>query len=425
MMNQPSTFPLHPAVMTPAPRWRSRVSIAGLSLTGILLFITGVFVTGSGFLSLRPDVFGLRLHPYLIPVAIAFLPMVLTRIQTFPVKILVTLLVFTGIYFLSVFNGAIAIGEIVKLGSAVVTVVTCALLVRRRGDFVAGVLGLSISAAALAYNGLTVDTVAGVEAVEGANKNSYSLFALPAILLAGYIALWMPTVPMLAKSAPIVCAVPALAAIFMSGNRSGYLGAVLVGAMLFWNRKGKGMLLVGAIGAIVAFGIIQYGSTKVFSERMRQTAKGNESDDYRRDILWACWDIAIQNPLIGVSPQQLPIEIGRRTSIKHHYGLVESHNVAAHVLAGSGVLCFVAMLAVGYTMWTWKPSDGIIGEKGEPVRDARGLLRMLVTLWWVRGMFTREILYNPSFNIAFGLVIGLCVLTAAARDPAARRTVKA
>jgi hypothetical protein len=40
---------------------------------------------------------------------------------------------------------------------------------------------------------------------------------------------------------------------------------------------------------------------------------------------------------------------------------------------------------------------------------------MTVFLWLVRGMFTREILYNPSFNIALGLAIGLCIIAEASR----------
>ena len=43
------------------------------------------------------------------------------------------------------------------------------------------------------------------------------------------------------------------------------------------------------------------------------------------------------------------------------------------------------------------------------------LLRMLVVLWCVRGLFTREIIYNPCFAIAMGLVVGLCLLAEQSR----------
>jgi O-antigen ligase len=203
------------------------------------------------------------------------------------------------------------------------------------------------------------------------------------------------------------------------------LGAVVVGGMLFWNRKGKGMLLVGAIAVVVAMGIIKYGSTKVFDERMRQTVEGNKSDQYRKDILWACLNIGFENPLIGVSPQKLPIEIGRRTSNIYHYGYVESHNVYAHLFAGSGMLSLLSLFAVGVAMWRWRPKESPVGGPDDPARDARRLLRMVVFLWFVRSMFTREILYNPSFNIALGLAIGLCIIAEAARPIApAKRLVR-
>jgi hypothetical protein len=41
---------------------------------------------------------------------------------------------------------------------------------------------------------------------------------------------------------------------------------------------------------------------------------------------------------------------------------------------------------------------------------------MLIVLWAVRGVFTNDILYNPSCNIAIGLCIGLCLLAERARE---------
>ncbi|HEX3728112.1 MAG TPA: hypothetical protein VHV08_17795, partial [Pirellulales bacterium] len=116
-------------------------------------------------------------------------------------------------------------------------------------------------------------------------------------------------------------------------------------------------------------------------------------------------------------PQLLQFEIGRRTSIIHHHGLVDSHNVFAHIWAGSGMICFAALMGVGWTLLTWRPRDGSkIGGNDDPLRDARKLLRMMIVLWVVRGFFTREILYNPAFNIALGLTIGFCLLAEKARE---------
>jgi hypothetical protein len=203
----------------------------------------------------------------------------------------------------------------------------------------------------------------------------------------------------------------------MTLNRSGCLGAALIGLMLFWDRRGKGLLVVGFAVLAVIFLLMQFGSTEQFDRRMQQTVEGVESDQYRRDIFIVCLQIGFDNFLVGVSPQQLPFEIGRRTSLTHRWGLVDPHNVFGHLIAGSGLFCFAALLATGWMLWNWKPRNGIkVGGREDPLRDARYLVRMMLVLWVVRGFFTREILYNPSFCIAVGLCIGLCLLAELERE---------
>jgi O-antigen ligase len=209
----------------------------------------------------------------------------------------------------------------------------------------------------------------------------------------------------------------ALAAIFMSANRSGYLGAVLIGGMLFWNRRGQGLLLVGfVVGALVIW-ISQFGDTTVLNERMRQTVEGNKSDNYRLEIFQTCLEVCLDNPVIGVSPQKLPFELGRRNQVGHGDNFINSHNIIGHIIGGSGIFCLMALGAVAATLWFWKPRNGVpISQKDDPLREARGLCRMLIVLWLVRGVFTNDIIYNPSFNIAIGLAIGLCILAEKARE---------
>ncbi len=401
---------------------RRKLSIAGLSVNGWLLFAASFLVVGSGFRFMRPEVMGLLLHPYLIPVALAFPFVVMARLGEFPVRIAAALLCFIGIYYFSILaGGGIVLGEVFKIASSAATIVTCALLVRRRGDFVAGALGMSIAIAILALRGLQGEPGSGVDALDAANRNAYSLFALPPILLGGFICLRMPTVPTWVKMVLIACALAALAAIFMGANRSGYLGAAVIGLMLFWNRRGRGLLLVGFIAGAVVLWISQFGDTKVFDERMRQTIEGNKSDDYRVAIFWTCIEVGFSNPIVGVSPQYLPYELGRRNQLTHGINYINSHNVFGHVLGGSGVFCALALAATAWCMWFWKPRNGVkIGGKidgvNDPLYEARGLLRMMVVLWAVRGVFTNDIIYNPSFNIGIGLCIGWCILAETARE---------
>ncbi|REK10861.1 MAG: O-antigen ligase family protein [Planctomycetota bacterium] len=411
-MSSTSTLPV-PAAPTAPHRALAdnQLKGQGVTLGGMWLFLIGVLVVGSGYRSMRPEIFGLALHPYLLAVGLAFPLVALTRLGEFPARILAAIVVFTLMYCFSLFNGGTPpVGEVIKIGAAVVTMITFALLMRTRGDFVAASLGLAIAVAILAYRGMQEDTsTAGIEIMDGANKNTYSLYALPMLLLAGFITVRLTSVPWIIRGALVVCSIMAVAAIFMSANRSGYLGVVIIGLMLFWDRRGKGLLLIGAVAGAVVLFMINYGNTAALNERMRQTVEGNSSDTNRIKILKTCAEIALENPVIGVSPQELPREIGRNTqqASSHHMTLLDSHNVFAHIAAGSGLICFAAMLAVALTMYFPVLRDGSsYGGKDDPAREARRLMRMMVLLWAVRGLFTREVLYNPSCNIGLGLCIG-------------------
>jgi hypothetical protein len=410
-------------MLAPPPAHAQRkLSITGVSINGMLLFATSFLVVGSGFRFMRPEIMGLLLHPYLIPVALAFPFVLMMRMGEFPGRVAGALLSFVAIYYFSILaGGGIVLGEVFKIASSAVTIVTCALLVRRRGDFVAGALGMSIAVAIMAVRGLQSDAATGGgETLDAANRNAYSLFALPPVLLSGFICLRMPTVPKWVKGTLVVATLAALAAIFMSANRSGYLGAALIGGMLFWNRRGQGLLLVGFVVAALVVWISQFGDTKVLNERMRQTVEGNKSDSYRVEIFQTCVEVCLSNPVIGVSPQNLPIELGRRNQVGHGDNYINSHNVFAHIMAGSGVFCLMAMGATAAVLWFWKPRNGVpITGKDDPLYDARSLMRMLLVLWAVRGVFTNDILYNPSFNIAIGLCIGLCLLAERMRESVA------
>jgi hypothetical protein len=70
----------------------------------------------------------------------------------------------------------------------------------------------------------------------------------------------------------------------------------------------------------------------------------------------------------------------------------------------------------------WSPfSPGEWPRQGrlDPLYEARNLCRMMIVLWVIRGMFTREILYNPAFNVGLGLCIGLLILAMTSRKSSA------
>ena len=391
-----------------APAATSGKYVNKLTMGGAFLFLSCLLVVGSGIGQFRPNIAGMRVHPYLIPLGIAFPFLLISRIQHFPPNVLAGTVVFGMIYIASILNGGGGgIGEMAKVICGGISIVAAALLVRSHADFVAGALGLSIAIAVLAVRGLSDENVAagGFQGIDVANKNSYSLYALPAILLAGFIILRMPRTRIAVKALLGLAAMCCLVAIFMSGNRSGYLGAVVIGLLLFKDRKIRGLLLVGAVIGAIVLVITSYGSTKVLDQRIKQTQEGTSSDRLRKALLINCIQVGLENPILGASPQGLPLAIGRRLQLEFHKDIVDPHNVFGQVIGGCGLICFAALIYIAVTLWQWgKPiknpdADRLYADMGR-------LLRMYLILWCVRGNFSREILYAPGFVLALGLIIG-------------------
>ncbi len=103
---------------------RHRTALAGVSAWGVYLFITSLLVFGSGVGSFRPNVFGLLVHPFLVPLAAAF-PFVVGRFTELPLRILMSMFAFSGIYCFSALNGGHnALGEVFKMVCTVLTILT-------------------------------------------------------------------------------------------------------------------------------------------------------------------------------------------------------------------------------------------------------------------------------------------------------------
>ena len=152
-----------------------------------------------------------------------------------------------------------------------------------------------------------------------------------------------------------VCAL----AIFASGNRSGWLGCVVIAAMLLKEKKLYGMLLVGMVAAVLVYIMMHFEMTAVFQNRWKQTfVQRNESDDLAGHILKACFMIGLEYPLAGVSVSKLNYAIGAKVRAIHSgVNAIESHNVLAHVWASCGVICFCSLVYVGWTMWNLREPE--------------------------------------------------------------------
>jgi hypothetical protein len=412
---------------------RESGSANSLTFTGVWLLLAGLAVTLSGIKAARFSIGGLLLQPYLVPIGLAFPFVLLLRITKFPVGPLIGWMVFAVSYAIASIGPATEmmspLNENIKVLAAIISIVTVALLVRSRTDFIFGAAGLVASMAILAFRGLqSDDELAADKLIDVANKNSYSIYALPAVLLVLYIVLrfdwknvafkrfwfWIPM---------LVCAGLASYGILSGGNRSGYLGLAFIVFELFVysllsprfkviGRASAWILITAATAGVITMLIWRQATTE-FERRYEQTVEGTQSDQLRLDIVAASLRLAMENPLSGKTPQALPYEIGRRLGAKYQEGgAIDTHNVFAHLLGGCGFLCVGSLFAVAVMLLFWRPKlpRGILPSAG--FYDARNLLRMMLLLWALRGMFTREILYNPGFCMGIGLAIGLCIVEA-------------
>jgi hypothetical protein len=376
-----------------------------MTFNGIVLMVICLSVAGSGFRSLRVEAGGLLVHPYLVIAGTLFPLVFLSRAAALPMRLVAAMGGFAAIYYLSTFAGGVSLGEGVKVCAAVATILTAAMLVRSWHDFFAGVLGLCLAMGFLGLHGLEVDqNPGGAEAIEVANRNAYSLFALPAILLGVFVLLRAQCESLLVKALICISVTTSAVAIAVNLNRSGWLGLVLIASMMLRMRSWRAKFWLAAVTALATVAVAQLADFDLLEERVERTIDNTNHDDFRVVLFLHAIDIGLENPLLGISPQMLQMELARRCGMEEGY--LDAHNVFAHVVGGSGLICLALLISVGWLLWRRPILPGPPAALADQF-TARGLLRMMLVLWCVRGMFTHEILYSPGFCFGLGMCLGL------------------
>lgn len=392
--------------------------------SGIWLVILCLLLTASGVKSLRVPVGGLLVHPYLFLLVPLLLFVGPRRIMLFPRQALFALMGFEFFYILSVATGLVSVDDILKIGASGVTIVTTALLVRSKADFRAAVLALSIATTILSiYNIMSGGEMFGIGSLGDAtkviaNKNAFSLYILPSLFLSLNLVVDR-TAPKALRIVLAACTLVMTVAVFSSANRSGWFGAILIVLMMYGRGRGiRSWILISVMALAVYYGVVHYTGTAEFQRRVTQTEEGYSGDTVRLDVVSQSLIIGLENPFLGVSPSGLSRELAKRLpneAIVIHSvrdaKFVGSHNVILQLVGGAGLIAFACFV---YFAWQlWKPSRfGLASNHAAITRIYPGqiLLRMMMALWLVRGMFTDEVLFSPSFCIGLGLCIGLCVI---------------
>ncbi|MBL8953700.1 MAG: O-antigen ligase family protein [Myxococcaceae bacterium] len=400
----PATLQLDVAVARPAATARPVPKTPRLNRA--LLLLTCLSVAAATMRELRLEVGGLLVPLNVLPVLVALPAIVLQTFNRFPRNVRVALLVFTGLFCLSVLRYGSSFGDLVKMLSSVLTIFAVALMMRRAEDFALGTVALCIALLVANLNGIRVgyvDYVGYKPLGDLANKNAYSLYALPIALVAGFTLLHFRT--RLVTRAIVAAAIVSTTFVLFNGaNRSGWGGMLLIAALLaVQTRRWRALFTVAGL-TLISYGAFAWlGSSQTLDYRIQQTRDGYASDELRWNMLLKALEVASENPILGVTPQELGYEMARRLNAQ--LDRVDTHNFIAYIAAGSGFPALFALLAVALTLWR-RPFP-LIAEN----RAASDLLRMLCLLFVFRGLFSREIFFVGPFPIALGLSVGLLMVS--------------
>lgn len=378
---------------------------SALSARRVLIFVTTLSVGLSGLSWTRVDAGGFSFHPFLLPLVALAVVCGAERFAGIPSRIRAPVLVFGGVFLAVCLLGGGNLPDAVKVVIALAQILVLAAAVDDERDLLAGTLGLAIAVGLLSLNALAGATItqAGVNPLAGVgNKNAFSIYALPSLLLSGWTVLRAGTSLRirLVLGASIVASVVAIGA---SGNRSGLVGVAVIGFMLaLQGRRLVNLLVVVVMGGVATYLMVTTGATEVVETRLDRSSTIEQSDDNRLQLFDDSLAIFVENPVLGVGPEQLRIELGERLERE---GPTDPHNVVAYVMGSGG-----AVLTITFAAFLWglvrTPHEWHRKAVDRADRSVLTLARMMVVLFLVRGLFSAEVLFLPGFMMAFGLIAG-------------------
>ncbi|HLT72991.1 MAG TPA: O-antigen ligase family protein [Cyclobacteriaceae bacterium] len=374
---------------------------------------------------LRIPVAGTLMHPYLLLLPVL---VVIGGLQVF--RIPGPLLFCLGGYIVF-FSLPMALEgsyfEILKIVAGVATLLVFVQCVRSEADFEVCMWGfiivsvyLSARVIYLGQAGLGGPALEGINALEGlGNKNAQSQFTLPGFFFICFNLFHQLRTKKYFKAASSVSmAVIVVVGGVLTGNRSGYLGIVIVILVFI-------VAFRFSIRALVAFILLTMASTylvdrlalRTFERKLEiTTAEDYVSDRAREMLIRESIFAGLENPFPGLGFAGLTQELASRLNLQRRDD-VDPHNLFGYLLGGGGVMTFV------FFAWTFKLfSKQTI--RYQRIRDRlrkRGLLNgyydRRINIWLLgflvlfvfRSFFTRELIYSPNFMGALGLLYGMLI----------------
>jgi hypothetical protein len=382
------------------------------------LFWVCLLMAGSAYKQLRFSIGGMSFHPYMFALGLLIFRAI-PRLHRFPGRIGRPASLFLFLYVLSLIQGTSFIVQLVKIGVMAVTLILFAASVRSKEDFIAGAYGLGACAAILCVKGFIrgVGEFGSINPIEGAQKNAFSLFYLPALT----ICLHLLTTQMvrLNRKTVLACIVTLIfGGIALSKNRSGWLASGALLLLVFGtNRARFKMLFFIGIGFALALIIAKVVLSEAEYVYERDAANEERSDMVRFHLFERAVMIGLQHPMLGVSPTRLTRMLGT-TVLQVEEDGIDCHNLTGYLLGGCGVFTFAAFCLFAFSMG--KPPKRVRAPDATPMmRSSSRVLTLLTCVWILRAQFQEDVIFSPTFTSGLGLCIGFCIATGVyGKDPA-------
>jgi len=353
---------------------------------------------------------GLLVHPYLfmLPLAFVFADF---RLFDLPRPVLHSLFAFLIIFSLASLQNTNPFSEPFKVAASLLTFIFFSQTVKSEKDlrwvstgFVACALVIGVRGFLIGEEG-EVSRLSGINALEGlGNKNAQSLYTLPGIFLALLLAEKQFNRGQLIKFGLTVLALfIVVVELFLSANRSGWISLIVILIVYFFygGLNFRTILLTAILGTFTYIAVV-YFARDIFEHKREQTLEGYASDVGRQRLATEAFKVGLESPLFGIGHDELHRQMALRVVGQNkRYPLMDTHILWGYLFGATGIFSLVAFL------WFLLA----LGRKAAPptthlrsLRRARLLVVGFVALFIVRAMFTREILYSPTFMGGLGLI---------------------
>jgi hypothetical protein len=373
------------------------------------IFWTTVATIGSAFRNLRFEVAGMAFHPY-IPFLFLLIFRAIPRLHYFPGRIGRPGAVFLLLYIVSLIQGTSFVVQLTKISIMAITMIVIALSVKSYDDFVAGALGLGVCAAVLCVRGISrgLGSFGGINPIDGAQKNAFSLFYLPGLALCLFL-VFSGRLTIRYKTVFAILVTVIFAGVALSKNRSGWLASAVLLLLVFSNNQKR---LRVALFIAVAFGAAWLMADLITADAEpshgRDAVNAAESDRLRMELVLRALAVGFQNPILGVSPTRLGRILGTIATVDNDG--IDCHNLTGYLIGGSGLFTFGAFCLFAYAMF--RPPKRLLRYATNPLalQSAR-ILSTLTVVWVIRSQFQEDVLFSSTFTAGLGLCIGLCIVT--------------